>query len=134
MTSAGKIAMDNTIENAGLKLNELLFTTHTSFMFDRNNFMIDLFDEIIERLLPSGIIQHLKNKYGYSTSFILKHGPKVLSVDDLSYGFIIWLVTCAMSLSVFVLEIVFYFSKETMKIFLLEKLLDKAIRNFIGIK
>jgi len=51
---------------------------------------------------------------------VIDSGPKVLTIDDLSFGFVLWLCACGISAAGFVLEI-FVFQ------------LRKVLRTFIGL-
>jgi hypothetical protein len=65
--------------------------------------------EITMWLIQSGIAQHF-HQYYYWQEFIfnrvfeVESGPKVFSVEDVSYGFSIWLNACAISILGFVGE------------------------------
>lgn len=75
---------------------------------------VDLFSDIVDgflkRLVPMGILNHLID---YHTWILYRNGiykavdedPKVLTMDDLSFGFILWLIACVISTIGYLLEI-----------------------------
>lgn len=75
----------------------------------RNSFIYEILNEVLEKTLPSGIPQHLI-KFHYSIIFqkyepVVDNSPKVLTLDDLGFGFVLWLGACAISIVGFILEI-----------------------------
>lgn len=62
---------------------------------------------MIEKLIATGLMKYLvENYYTKKLEFKkLQKEPKVLSVDDLAFGFNIWLVVCCFSFSIFIIEI-----------------------------
>lgn len=85
-----------------------LVTRHVGFGFPTNHFMLDFTDEIVTRLIPSGIIQHSIKfldwcRYRDSIGENLKV-PKILSMEDLSFGFVLWLNAGCFALFVFLME------------------------------
>jgi hypothetical protein len=101
------------------QLKEILFSSQSCFMFPKNFFMLDLVDDAVQQLLSTGMIQHLKEN-NERLNRPKRQDPKglqVLSVEDLKYGFIIWLVTCGVSLAAFLTEILVKFIWEVLKKF-----------------
>lgn len=78
----------------------------------RNNFATKVTDKVMTYLFQGGISQYL---FDYLLNFEFKKlldeetGPKVLSVNDLEFGFITWLIACAACICGFMLEILWYF-------------------------
>ena len=66
----------------------------------------------MRNLIPAGIPQYF-GRYIYEENFKQAQEskvkvPKVFSFDDLEFQFIIWLITCAVAFSVFVLELLWF--------------------------
>lgn len=79
-----------------------------AFGMHRNSILYPIFEDVMRKLIPSGIPQYLPDFH----SFLL-HGkfvnldenePKVLSYDDLSFGFVLWLFACGVSIIGFFIE------------------------------
>lgn len=75
----------------------------------RNSFLYPIFDQIMRNLIPSGIPQYLPKLhsrllFGYFKEIESKI-PKVLVLDDLEFGFIMWLIACGISIAAFLSEI-----------------------------
>ncbi|KAL7011826.1 hypothetical protein ACKWTF_014475 [Chironomus riparius] len=75
-----------------------------------NSFMYRTFKDVMERLIPAGIPQHL---YEYQELKMFKKyepenhkNPKVLTVNDLLFGFVLWIGACGMSVVGFMIEII----------------------------
>jgi hypothetical protein len=82
---------------------------------DRNNHAYWLIDETMAVLVQAGIPQEIR-KFMYEIIFKpnkekQKKFPKKLTVDDLRPGFIVWLVTCFFAIAVFVIEVIWFYSK-----------------------
>ncbi|KAL7013034.1 hypothetical protein ACKWTF_015164 [Chironomus riparius] len=79
----------------------------------RNSILYPLFDEVVEMLIPSGILQFLPEFYFYllhgNNHWISVQRPRILNLDDLSFLFILWISSCGFSSIVFVAEIIRYF-------------------------
>lgn len=80
----------------------------------RNNFIYDVTEDVIKLLIQGGIVQ---NFVKYIENVIFKpfqdegEEKKPFALKDLEFGFVIYLVACAISLSVLVLEILFFYSQ-----------------------
>lgn len=78
----------------------------SSFGFKNRNFVLSDFNEIFDRLLSSGIPQA---RWDGTQKIIVKpeeSPPFVLSIDDLIFAFVVWLIACGVSSAVFLLEII----------------------------
>lgn len=70
----------------------------------------DIFDGILKRLIPSGVLNHLID---YHTWILYRKGnykavetePRVLTIDDLSCGFVLWLIACGISMIAYLFEL-----------------------------
>jgi hypothetical protein len=79
-----------------LKLQQNIISVPLFFGVTKHCFLIPLADKVIPWLLQGGIIQYLR-KNELERELIEKDELKVLSVSDLSFGFVVWLVACAAS-------------------------------------
>ena len=94
-------------------------TTLTALLMQRNSFISELINDILEKTIPFGIPQYLMDSHH---SMLFKHyekkivkDPKVLKVDDLSFGFVLWLGACGISFCGFILEIVMFKVRKWMR-------------------
>jgi hypothetical protein len=81
----------------------------------RNNFIYGLTDDVMSKLVENGIPQHF-------LQYILQvlprklpsagNEPRKFSVEDLKFGFFIHMSLCAISLIVFILEVVLKFVRK----------------------
>jgi hypothetical protein len=96
-------------ENVPKTIKEIINPTPQSICVQSNNFFNKLNREVMNKLISGGVIQHYLK---YFFDFLLKprpeskEGPKVFGVEDLKFGFIIWLFSCCIATSVFVMEII----------------------------
>lgn len=75
-----------------------------------NNHAYWLVEKTMRKLVPAGIPQHIRNTV---YDFRLKHaqapaakGPKVFTIEDLKFEFIIWLISIPIALAAFIVEII----------------------------
>lgn len=99
--------LTNRYKAQSLKMKESLLTLNIGLGFNANNFLYSLTNEVIEKIFPMGIIQHwleasIPSSYDL---FRNKKSPKVLKIDDLSFGFVLWLTACAVSSLCFLVEV-----------------------------
>lgn len=91
------------------------------------NFATQLTADVMLKLVPTGIPQHFFNYMMEFEFRPLKAPPKeliVLSVKDLEFGFVVWLIACAISIFAFTLELIWY---------LLTVKITKIIKDFIAL-
>jgi hypothetical protein len=87
----------------------VMYTTYDAFLFIDNSYYFQMFKKIINDLIPTGIMNHLI-EYHYTKKFNfvkVEKQPQVLIVNDLLFGFKIWLGSCLTSFIVFIIEIFF---------------------------
>ena len=75
----------------------------------KNNFMFYLTEEVTQILVQAGIPQYLR-EYVADFYFPLRQEviePQVFAIEDLEFGFEIWLVACAVSIVVFIVELLY---------------------------
>jgi hypothetical protein len=80
--------------------------SQSGIAFHVNNFFFEIVDNIIHRLIPSGILEmKVQRCLSFIPKIVFRKRWAVLTIDRLSFGFNIWLGFCALSAIVFVCEI-----------------------------
>jgi hypothetical protein len=81
----------------------------TSFFTIRNNMLLTQLNDVISRLIPAGITKYLSD---FGLWFILRplddevlDPRRILSMTDLEFGFVLWLVACFICFLCFICEI-----------------------------
>jgi hypothetical protein len=95
-------------------LKEILLVTPGGFRFPRNHFIFRFIDESIKNLISGGIVDHLIDYHERNCETAINENewePYVFKLDDLLFGFYIWLGSCAVSLTVMALEWVWFYGK-----------------------
>jgi hypothetical protein len=73
----------------------------------RNNFMYKSTEKIMRVIIEAGIPQYYRNfaldVYFYER--IAENSPQVFGIEDLHFGFVVWLCACGVSIAVFIIEI-----------------------------
>lgn len=100
------------------KLDTVLFTSQDVFYFYGAAYHTRMFIQIIDNLIPTGVMKYLiEEHYTRKWKFAkVEKGPKVLAVDDLAFGFNIWLGSCLVSTLGFIIEIFIKFMTKPTKI------------------
>jgi hypothetical protein len=89
-------------------LKEVINLGGYSLCVQKNNFFSSLSHKVMNQLISGGIPQHLID---YFTKFDMRpllqpiKEPKIFGIEDLMFGFIIWLVACGISITVFIIEL-----------------------------
>jgi hypothetical protein len=123
----------------GTILDERYFIVSLGITLKRNNFLYQITNEVINWLNSAGISRQLWeiSKFIKPVSKIYPE-PAVLTIDDLSFGFTIWWISCGVSCLAFMVEL-FYFifrklvtecAKMLIGIVLLLMLLSGRLKNF----
>jgi len=78
----------------------VLFTSQDTFCFYGTAYYTRMLMKVIDNLIPTGIMNHLIEKYYTKKWKFVKIGkePQVLKLDDLAFGFNIWLGFCLLSI------------------------------------
>ncbi|CAG9806657.1 unnamed protein product [Chironomus riparius] len=85
---------------------ENIFVAHQAVVFHQKSFYFRMMMKTINSLIDTGIMKHLTDDYLKQKKFIvLEEIPMSLKLNDLSFGFNIWLGFCAMSFIVFLVEL-----------------------------
>lgn len=98
----------------------------------RNSFLFPLLDDTISKLISTGMAQKIFFNFGERKDFHEPpKEPKILMIEDLFFGFLIWKICCGISITIFLGEIlnekVF---KEFLGLILLLMLIRKRIKKF----
>jgi len=97
----------------------------------RNSILYPIFDKAMKILIPSGIPQYLPEFH--ENLFLTRYHdlsvkmPRILKLDDLAFGFILWLIACGISIAGFVVELL---SQQIVKG---TKILISPLRDLIGL-
>ncbi|KAG5671917.1 hypothetical protein PVAND_002086 [Polypedilum vanderplanki] len=102
-------------------LKEEFGTIPMIFSVHSNDFFLNHIDSMMKKLLPSGIPQH---SYAFKQFMLtdrkklkFKKVPQVLTVNSLSFGFVIWLIAIGCAVIVFFCEKILHkFTKKKMKL------------------
>ena len=91
-------------------LKQTLLTYQNGISMLRNHFLFEATEEVVQRLIPMGIIQHSFELHTWISlrPVIEVEGsePNVLTMDDLEFGFVIYLATCGLSILGFLYEFI----------------------------
>lgn len=145
MTRDEKEWLDNQFKRSGIILSERLCGVPMTIRTFSNHFMFQLMEETVQWMLNGGIFNALFRRHNFDNSenrveneerrLNLMNELKILSLDDLSFGFYIWLVASGICCLMFVGEILFCFIfKKIKKMFgklFVFKLLLIPIRIFV---
>lgn len=76
----------------------------------KNHYLNSLIIELLQYLSAGGILQQSVNYHSWmlfkKVFFEPPQEPQVLTVDDLSFGFILWLASCGISFIPFIFELI----------------------------
>jgi hypothetical protein len=85
------------------KLGQNIVSFPVTFGVTKGSFMIKFANQIIPWFLQAGIIQHLQTYDKVETIYDIEES-QILTLEDLDFGFVIWLVTCGLAIIAFVFE------------------------------
>ncbi|KAG5669524.1 hypothetical protein PVAND_017411 [Polypedilum vanderplanki] len=102
-------AMNETAKNSLSIMDNERITELMGFSLFGNNILQVHLNDIISQLIPSGIIQHL-NEFGvwyfFRRLFIEdEDSRRILSMTDLEFGFVIWIISLSLPITCFIIEI-----------------------------
>ena len=95
-----------------------LWSTYDVFIFHGNAFYFRMLFKIVDSLIPTGIMHHLIEEH-FTKKFKfqkVRKIPRILNINDLSFGFNIWLGFCTISFIGFIVEILMKFLKKPKQI------------------
>ncbi|CAG9810966.1 unnamed protein product [Chironomus riparius] len=105
--------------------NYCISVSQSGFAFLQNNFFFRIVDETVQRLTSAGIINRLIEQcYPLKGNRFEAKAPSVLKIEDLDFGFVIWIGCCAACVACFVAESLFW-----MICNILKDLKDKSTTN-----
>ena len=91
------------LKNINFQVNQV------GFFFLRNNYFLPIIDRETQQLTSAGIMNYLVNLvYNNRFLFTSEKEWKVLSIENLRFGFVIWLYSCAVTVVVFVAEVIIW--------------------------
>jgi hypothetical protein len=115
----------NSVLNANLvpMKREKFITYPVSIGTVNSNFLTQFVKETFSRLLQNGIVQHFleQEENIYTRNVKEPSKPKVFTLEDLAFGFEIWLISCGISTFVFVVEIFVFWVRSCIGILCLLK-------------
>ena len=79
-----------------------------SFYFFINNFFIHIIDKATQRMTSAGIMNFQISLLFSSKQVKVYKKWKVLTMENLHFGFVIWLCSCAVTVVVFVTEVMIW--------------------------
>lgn len=96
----------------------VLYITHDAFMFWNFAFHFRMLHNVINNLIPTGVMTTLVEQF-YTKSYNfpkIVNNQKVLTLDDLMFGFKIWIVSCLVSSLAYVGERIYGWYKAPKKV------------------
>lgn len=95
--------------SAAVLKNFRIYDDSVYFAVTANSIMISLLTSAFDKIIPSGILQHLSEHHSWimdkKFEATADTGPRIFTFDDLSFGFAVWLGACGISLVGFIMEI-----------------------------
>lgn len=89
--------------------NYILLVSHSGFTFKSNNFFLEVTENLIQKFLPAGIMKHFYDQcFPYIQVGQIIKNWKVLTLNQLNFGFVIWLGCCGICFLFFTAELLFY--------------------------
>jgi hypothetical protein len=115
-------------------------STPKTLKMERNHFLNPDFEDVIQLVGSSGLLQYyvkLMQWHELQKNVVIEDDsePKTFAVEDLIFGFVIWLCSCALSIIAFLIERVYFLlafalkqKLEALRI-LMKKCYDRIIRS-----
>ena len=106
-----------------------------------NSFLYDTLNELMDKIVPAGIPQYLIKYHEFNMFKVFVPADlspvRILTIQDLEYGFVIWLGACGISFVGFLMEFLFIYSilliKNLIGLWILLKSINSDLK-FIGLK
>lgn len=91
-------------------LDDDIITYPIVFYTHAKSFISEMFDKLILDLHQHGFLVHLKSKYVDRTNYNSheENEPKVLTIEKLSAGFLVWIGCVAVASIVFIAELILF--------------------------
>ncbi|KAL7012205.1 hypothetical protein ACKWTF_014687 [Chironomus riparius] len=100
-------------------LKQTLLTYQNGIAMLKNNFLFKQTEEVVQRFIEMGIMQHLYEYHVWVCNrpviAIDENKPKILTMDDLEFGFTIWIAVICASILGFLFEIVRFWIKKLIR-------------------
>lgn len=134
LTQKSQTVLKSTFKNPPRQMPLKLLIYHFGVGVLKNNFIFNLTDDAMSRLIQNGVPQHLLS---FLKNDVMRPmapdeaEPKVFELEDLNFGFYVFLVCCASSIFVFVVEVIVFSVMEIVGLILLLRALASA-KNFPG--
>lgn len=83
----------------------VVYSMLETFIFPQGSFYYRMMKTLINRLIETGVMSHIvQYEFPILGKPLNDDKPKVLKLDQLSFGFNIWLVSCGVSVATFMFE------------------------------
>ncbi|CRK90895.1 CLUMA_CG004584, isoform A [Clunio marinus] len=92
-------------------LNEKLLTVYSSWVYPKDSFLVESFNEKLEAFRGNGLMEFLKLEYvdpKYLAVKETKNGPKKLNLEELRGGFGLWMIGNIITVLLFLLEVSYF--------------------------
>jgi hypothetical protein len=97
-------------------LKETIIPIQMGFSFPKNHFLFHATNDAVQRCLDSGIIQSKKQFYfEFCTPAEIDpeiFEPKVFRLQDLAFGFVVWLTSVLIAIVIGILEVLCFYLKK----------------------
>lgn len=102
-------------------LQEVLGTTQVGIGLPLKHFLYSAVDETLQKIIPTGIVSHLLDYHKWvlyrdGIDFSDVSEPKVLTLNDLSFGFVMWLIACGLSACGYLFEIFVFKMRKRLRV------------------
>lgn len=88
-------------------LKERVITDYISFVLHKNSFMFWPMSRKVDQFTEHGLAQNMTNTYQDIKKYWDDVGPKVLTLEHLRAGFLVWLACVAFAIIVFLCEVLY---------------------------
>lgn len=86
-------------------LNEKVISDYVGFAMKANNFVFAPMNRKVAQFIESGLARIIVDKYLCNKRFADVSGPKVLSLEHLNAGFMVWIALVIVSICAFICEV-----------------------------
>lgn len=88
-------------------LKETVITDYISFVLHKNSFMFEPMTRKVHQFTEHGLAQNMTNTYRNIKKYWDDVGPKVLTLEHLGAGFLVWLAFVTFAIVVFLCEVLY---------------------------
>lgn len=101
-------------------LKQVFMTIPNAMWLHKNSYMLEALEETLQLIIPMGIPQYwmkyqqwmFTERYQFDNEN--ESEPQILTLPDLSFGFIIWLISCSIAIFGFFSELIAFFIRKRM--------------------